>query len=280
MRLKELPTNIDKIRIVKIEKTIKETPTVKTLIFKDILSFNANPGEFLMVWIPGIDELPMSIMVYPQNGYAAITIRRHGIGSTSLFNKKSNDVIGIRGPYGNQFKVYQNTKNLLLIGGGTGLVPLLRLISVLKNFHIRKCTLIIGAKTKKEVFFHNIAKSYLSNIPHKIYVTTEDGTYRYKGNTVSLAKKLIDKEKFDMIYTCGPELMMANIFKLSLLHSIPIQASLERYMKCGIGICGSCCIGDKLVCKDGTVFNSTQLSLFSDEFGICYRDKSGKKSVY
>lgn len=275
-----MPININKIRIVKVEKTIKETPTVKTLIFKDILSFNANPGEFLMVWIPGIDELPMSVMVYPENGYAAITIRRHGIGSTALFKKKPGDLIGIRGPYGNKFKIHPKAKNLLLIGGGTGLVPLLRLISVLKNHHIHKCTLIIGAKTKEEVFFYSLAKSYLSKMSHKIYVTTEDGTYGYKGNTVSLTKKLMNKEKFDMVYTCGPELMMVNIYQLSILHSVPIQASLERYMKCGIGICGSCCIGDKLVCKDGTVFNQIQLSSFRDEFGISYRDKSGKKSSY
>ena len=82
-----------------------------------------------------------------------------------------------------------------------------------------------------------------------------------------------------MIYTCGPELMMKNIYDLSVVHSIPIQASLERYMKCGIGMCASCCINDKLVCSDGTVFNENQLASMS-EFGKMYRDKSGRKSYY
>ncbi|HET7642186.1 MAG TPA: hypothetical protein VFK40_01650, partial [Nitrososphaeraceae archaeon] len=79
--------------------------------------------------------------------------------------------------------------------------------------------------------------------------------------------------------TCGPELMMRKIYDLSVIHSIPIQVSLERYMKCGIGICASCCINDKLVCRDGTVFNENQLSMML-EFGKIYRDKSGRKAYY
>ena len=82
-----------------------------------------------------------------------------------------------------------------------------------------------------------------------------------------------------MIYTCGPELMMKKIFDIIIKKQIPIQASLERYMKCGIGICSSCCINDMLVCYDGTIFNNEQLQKFS-EFGFSYRDKSGRLTKY
>ena len=270
--------NIDKIRTVVIEEVIEESPSVKTIVFNDRLSSNAKPAQFLMVWIPRKEELPMSVMISNKKDHAAITIRKHGFGSTSLFDKKQNDLIGIRGPYGNYFSVSKSLKNPILIGGGTGLVPLMRLATVLSKMQ-RRCTIIMGAQTQKEILFKVILEEILSKISTNIIVTTEDGSYGVKGVVTDALKYILKKEKFDMIYTCGPELMMKSIYNLSIPYSIPIQASLERYMKCGIGICASCCINDKLVCKDGTVFNESQLSELS-EFGKVFRDKSGRPSYY
>lgn len=270
--------NIDKIRTVVIEEVIEESPSVKTIVFNDRLSSNAKPAQFLMVWIPRVEELPMSVMISNKKDHAAITIRKHGFGSTSLFEKKQNDLIGIRGPYGNYFSVGKSIKNPILIGGGTGLVPLMRLATVLSKIQ-RSCTIIMGAQTQKEILFKVPLEEILSKISTKIIVTTEDGSFGVKGVVTDALKYILKKEKFDMIYTCGPELMMKSIYNLSVRYSIPIQASLERYMKCGIGICASCCINDKLVCKDGTVFNENQLSELS-EFGKVFRDKSGRPSYY
>ena len=270
--------NIDKIRTVVIEEVIEESPSVKTIVFKDRLSSNAKPAQFLMVWIPRVEELPMSVMISNKKDHAAITIRKHGFGSTSLFEKKQNDLIGIRGPYGNYFSVGKSIKNPILIGGGTGLVPLMRLANVLSKTQ-RRCTIIMGAQTQKEILFKVLIEEILSKISTNIIVTTEDGSFGVKGVVTDALKYILKKEKFDMIYTCGPELMMKSIYNLSIPYSIPIQASLERYMKCGIGICASCCINDKLVCKDGTVFNENQLSELS-EFGKVFRDKSGRPSYY
>ena len=273
-----LHINIDKIRTVVIEEVIEESPSVKTIVFNDRLSSNAKPAQFLMVWIPRKEELPMSVMISNKKDHAAITIRKHGFGSTSLFDKKQNDLIGIRGPYGNYFSVSKSLKNPILIGGGTGLVPLMRLATVLSKMQ-RRCTIIMGAQTQKEILFKVLIEEILSKISTNIIVTTEDGSFGVKGVVTDALKYILKKEKFDMIYTCGPELMMKSIYNLSVPYSIPIQASLERYMKCGIGICASCCINDKLVCKDGTVFNENQLSELS-EFGKVFRDKSGRPSYY
>jgi dihydroorotate dehydrogenase electron transfer subunit len=273
-----LHTNIDKIRMVVIEEVIQETPSVKTFVFDDVLSSNAKPGQFLMIWIPRAEELPMSVMISNKKNHAAITIRKHGFGSTSLFEKKQNDLIGVRGPYGNYFSVNRNLQRPLLVGGGTGLVPLMRLATLFSKTQAR-CTLIMGAQTQKEVLFKDLAEEILSKIRTKIIVTTEDGSYGVKGVVTDALKSILKKEKFDMIYTCGPELMMMKIYNLAVTHSIPIQASLERYMKCGIGICASCCINDQLVCKDGTVFDENQLSEMS-EFGKLFRDKSGRPWYY
>jgi dihydroorotate dehydrogenase electron transfer subunit len=86
-------------------------------------------------------------------------------------------------------------------------------------------------------------------------------------------------KKFEIMYTCGPELMMKGVYKLGEKFSVPIEASLERYMKCAIGICGSCCINDRLVCQDGTIFESSSLRQLT-EFGVSYRDKSGRPSYF
>lgn len=274
----DLLTDIDKIRIVKIEEVIQETPTIRTLIFQDPLSHKSLPGQFLMVWIPRTEELPMSAMIIPKRGYAAVTVRKHGLGSTSLYEKRIGDVIGIRGPYGNSFTVSKNSKHML-IGGGTGLVPLMRLAYSLKNLQDDEITIILGSRYKEEVLFEERAKNILSKIDGKIIITTEDGTYGMKGNVIDALIDQLQKTSIDQVYTCGPELMMKRIYEICKKNSIPVQASLERYMKCGIGICSSCCINDRLVCVDGTVFNTEQLDALPD-FGKYYRDKSGEEVEY
>jgi dihydroorotate dehydrogenase electron transfer subunit len=270
-----LHTNIDRMRIIRIEEIIEETPTVRTLAFRDEISSRAGAGQFLMVWMPGAEELPMSVMIWHEKSSAALTVRKKGYGSTSLYNKSRGERLGVRGPYGNTFEIEEKTKKVMLVGGGTGLVPLLRLTGHLNDIKI-DTTMIIGAKTHTEVFFEKLAGRCLADTNHKIVTTTEDGSYGIKGKATDAMLDLISNESFDTIYTCGPEAMMKKVFDLASADSIPVQASLERYMKCGIGICASCCIGDRLVCKDGTVFNSKHLSSLS-EFGLKYRDKSGRK---
>ena len=258
-----------------IEKVVDETPTVRTLEFSDDVMNNVLPGQFAMVWIPGINELPMSVMISSESGKAAFTVRKHGAASTGLFNTKVGEKIGIRGPYGNSFDIRQG--KLLLVGGGTGLVPLMRLIT-----HLRPTddvTVLIGAKTKDEVFFEDMANKLLEKNPHKVIVTTEDGTYGETGFVTDTLEKLCNSEKFDAVYTCGPEIMMYKTVQIADSHGFFVQASLERMMKCGVGICGSCCVGEDLVCHDGTIFDGKHL-LSNAEFGHIFRNKAGIPENY
>lgn len=262
--------NFNRPTIRQIEKVIDETPTVRTLVFTDDMLSKVLPAQFAMVWVPGINELPMSIMISEEEGKAAFTVRKHGPASTGLYNVKVGENIGIRGPYGNTFDI-KNGK-ILLVGGGTGLVPLLRLLKFLNDAH--NVTVLIGAKTKEEVFFENLAEKLLDSIPHEIIVTTEDGSYGKKGLVTDHAQHILEQTKFDGIYTCGPELMMYKVVEMASKKGIFAQASIERMMKCGVGICGSCCMGEDLVCKDGTVFGGDRL-LSNREFGKKYRTKAG-----
>lgn len=264
--------------LVTVEDVTDETPTVRTLAFSDDVMASARPGQFAMVWVPGSYELPMSVMVAPGEGRAAFTVRRHGPASTSLYNVNPGDKIGVRGPYGNSFDVRDG--RLLLVGGGTGLVPLMRLAShASTGSGSRTITLVMGARTESEVFFEDAASGMLSACPgSRVVVCTDDGTRGAKGRVTDVIDRMLTGDgdgSFDAVYTCGPEPMMYKVMQSAHRGGIFAQASLERVMKCGAGICGSCVAGPDVVCRDGTVFDADHLLRSNPEFGHTYRDKSG-----
>ncbi|MDE1763029.1 MAG: dihydroorotate dehydrogenase electron transfer subunit [Thaumarchaeota archaeon] len=262
--------NPNSIKVVTVEKVIDETPTVRTLVFSDESLARVLPGQFAMVWIPGTNELPMSVMVTLEKGKAAFTVRKHGPSSTALYSVKAGDQIGVRGPYGNSFTIKQG--KLLLVGGGTGLVPLVRLATFLAKTD--DVTIIIGARTKEEVFFEDLANKLLENNRHRVLIVTEDGTHGESGLVTDAMERLLEETRFDAVYTCGPEKMMHRVVQLAFEKKIYVQASVERMMKCGMGLCGSCCFGEVLACKDGTVFDGQYL-MTNKEFGHTHRSKSG-----
>ncbi|ABK77188.1 2-polyprenylphenol hydroxylase [Cenarchaeum symbiosum A] len=254
---------------MEIERVIDETPTVRTLLFQDDIMEGALPGQFAMVWVPGAGELPMSVMAAEEPGMAAFTVRRRGAASTGLYDTAKGGLIGVRGPYGRAFEATQG--RALLVGGGTGMSPLMRLLSRLGSAsHV---DVLIGAQTEKEVFFEGLAGRLAGDVPHRIVVTTEDGSYGRQGRVTDELEGMLD-EKPDAVYTCGPEPMMHAVVRAADSRGIPVQASVERVMKCGVGICGSCCMGEDLVCTDGAVFDGKHL-IANSEFGSVFRDKSG-----
>ena len=254
--------------IVNIKKSTKESDNVKTFLFD--YKKNVNPGQFFMVWIPKIDEIPMSVS-YINKESRGITFKKIGEATDTLFNLKVGDKIGIRGPYGNGFKIIG--KQNLFVGGGTGIATLVPAIIEAFQNNISS-TVIIGAKNKDDLFFEKRIKKYCS----KLLISTEDGSKGCKGLATNLADEVLKKGNYDSIITCGPELMMKKLFDESDVKYF--QASLERYMKCGIGICGQCCVGNGLrVCEEGPVFNEKTLKNIKD-FGIFKRDSSGKKLYF
>jgi dihydroorotate dehydrogenase electron transfer subunit len=270
MRWWDLQRNLNHTTIITIEKVIDETPTVRTLVFSDNIMSNVLPGQFAMGWIHGINELPMSVIISKESGKAAFTVRKHGLASTGLFNIKAGEKIGIRGPYGNAFDIKEG--KLLLVGGGTGLVPMMRLLTFVKPTD--DVTILIGAKSKDEVFFEDLANDLLKNNSHNVIISTDDGSYGEKGFVTDIVEKLVSESHFDAVYTCGPEKMMYKTVQSAHSRGMFVQASLERMMKCGVGICGSCCVGEDLACKDGTVFDGDHLSK-NTEFGYSHRNKAG-----
>jgi len=259
-------------RTVKLDRIIDETPSIRSFWFSDTTLHQANPGQFAMVWVPGIDEVPMSVLAIHGKSEAGVVIKKGGPVSTALWEKKVGDPFWVRGPYGHPFSVGHHHK-LLVVGGGTGLVPLL---SLLVHFRGRDVTLITGARTSSELLFKDWLIADSKEHQFKLIFATDDGTYGEKNQVPKVAEEILGKQRFDAIYTCGPEPMMKKIYDLATKMHCHIQVSLERVFKCGVGICAACVIGPYLVCHDGPVFSEIELSGMP-EFGHTRRDLSGKR---
>ncbi|UCC58423.1 MAG: dihydroorotate dehydrogenase electron transfer subunit [Candidatus Bathyarchaeum sp.] len=262
------------MRIVEIMDVRRESANVKAFTFKDRLCGRAEAGQFVMVWIPGVDEIPMSLSTITADGLSSITVAEVGEATKALNQRKPGDTMGIRGPFGKGFTPTEG--NVMIVGGGTGVGPLVPLTEKLAET-AAKVTLLVGAKTKDELLFLDRLEKALSNVNSEIVFTTDDGSYGLGGLVTDQAEQKLMKETFDMIYTCGPEQMIYKMFLLAEQHQAPLQASLERVMRCAIGICGSCGIGNLMVCKDGPVLTSEQLRSVKEDFGRFQLDLSGRK---
>ena len=262
-------------RIVQIEDIREETATIKTFFFRDKLCRLAKPGQFVMVWIPEVDEVPMSLSFMNDFGLSGVTVERVGEATEALHGKAIGDIIGIRGPFGNFFRPVN--EKVALIGGGTGLAPLLPLIEVLKESGAT-ITFVLGFKTSREMFFLGRVQGLLADKKHRILMTTEDGSHGQKGLATDILESLLRGERFHTIYTCGPEPMMRKVFDIAEERNIHVQVCFERIIRCSVGLCGSCVIGKFRVCKEGLVLSSEELREVLDEFGRFKRDFDGRRS--
>ena len=245
---------------MEISRVVQEGKSRKSFFFKHPLK--CRPGQFIMVWIPGLDEKPMAVSYLIKNEFAFTS---HAIGNfTNALDKlKKGDKVGIRGPYGNGFSLKNNS---CIVGGGVGMASVATLIDSLKN-----PVVINGARSRGDLI-------YLKRFKNKnMTATTDDGSYGGKGFATDVLEEVLSKnKKIRIVYTCGPEMMMKKVFEICSRRKVECEASLERYMACGFGVCGKCVINDKIVCVDGPVFNSGQLNEMP-EFGNFARLKSGRK---
>lgn len=259
---------------MQIKETKQENPKVKTLVFNDRTCRKGISGQFVMVWIPGLDEIPMSISCTSFNN-VSISVEKVGQATEELHRMKVGDLIGIRGPFGNGFSLTRKG-SVLIVGGGTGLIPLAFLGEKLAKSSV-KITFFVGAKTKDELLFLERIESLIQKKSGRMVVTTDDGSCGLKCMVTEPIEELLAKERFDMVYTCGPETMMHKMFLLAEQHDVALQASLERLMRCAIGLCGSCVLGGFRVCMDGPVFTREQLRSVRNEFGRSKLNFYGRK---
>lgn len=245
---------------VKIIGKMRESKDTYTLEFK--WDAPAVPGQFVMVWIPGVDEVPMSLSRIGK--IKAITVKGIGEASNAINDLQVGDYVRLRGPYGNGFSI-KKSKKVLAVAGGVGVAAL---IPAIKE---TGCDTIIGARCEGEIILDDVARKYSKSV----WTSTDDGSRGFHGNAVQLAKKKMALRDYDLVIGCGPEVMLYFLHEACKENDVECQLSLERFMKCGAGVCG-CCMMDRLrVCKDGPVFGTEELDGLSD-FGTRKRDECGR----
>ena len=256
--------------MVKICDILEESPGVKSFFFK--LNLNFEPGQFVMVWIPLLDEKPFTISSI-QKGHVGISVLKRGVFTNAIHSKKIGDMLGIRGPYGRGFSLKLDS-NSCVVGGGIGMASLATLVDRL-NLVVDKrrghVTVIQGARTLAEIIYHKRFRD--------MKLCTEDGTAGFKRTTIDLLKDLLKKQRFQNVYVCGPERMLYKVVELCKEHGIECEVSLERYIKCGFGVCGQCDCSGQRVCIDGPVFNTEELSRMED-FGKVTITKTGERVIH
>jgi dihydroorotate dehydrogenase electron transfer subunit len=250
-------------RTVCISDIIQETRTVKTFVLDDAI--DAQPGQFVMLWLPGVDEKPISIAVPDP---LTLTVAKVGPFSSALHACKIGDRLSWRGPFGRPFRLNPG-RPALLVGGGYGAAPLYFLAghSVARGV---STTVALGARRADDLIF----VERFQRLGVELLLATEDGSAGIKGFvTETIATQLTERPA---IYACGPEGMLVALHALCHEHELPGQLSVERYMKCGFGICGQCALDDILVCTDGPVLDVEQLDGKQD-WGHFHRNVTGRR---
>ncbi len=201
-----------------------------------------------------------------------ISVAAVGEATNALHAMKAGDKVGLRGAYGTSFSYPSSKKKVVMVAGGYGMVPLAYLAQELRKKNIQ-VDLFIGARTKSELLFDK----WMDEIGVIVHRATDDGSAGHKGFVTDPFKEFVSANKPDMVYVVGPEVMEKKIVDICYNLGIPFEVSLERYMKCGIGICGQCCVDPTgwRMCVEGPVLNHKQLKLIT-EFGVYHRTASGR----
>ncbi len=237
---------------------------IDALTVENVLDRMPEPGQFIMVW-NGQNEKPMAVSKIKGDDLTII-VKRVGPFTEALHRSMPGDILGLRGPYGRPFDL--SYKKPLLVGGGIGASPLLYLAS---NLVEKECTVRIFAG-------FNISSDAICVEEFRglgdTTICTVDGSLGLPG---MITENLPRLGEFDCVLTCGPEAMMVAVAKDAEKAGTECQLLVERYFKCGIGLCGSCSLGRLIVCKDGPVFFWRELK--GTEFGEFKRDACGLRKV-
>ncbi len=229
------------------------------------MSFTYDPGQFLMLSIPGVGEAPFSISSTPSRpGILELGIRRTGKLTDALFRLRDNDTVYIRGPYGNGFKLDQmRNKDILIVAGGLGVIPLRSILYyVLDNRdQFDRLFFLYGARSPEEMLFRTEFFQLKERTDIECLYTVDKGSKDWTeevGVVTKLFRHLpeIDPEHVNAV-VCGPPVMYKFVIQELLKLKIPknqIQMTLERRMKCGVGKCGHCVLDHLYTCIDGPVF--------------------------
>lgn len=269
----------------------QETSSVKSFLLqipKEASGMVCNPGQFFQLSLPGVGEIPVGISNFdPKKNTLLFCIAKLGVVTSKLHSLEVGDQVGIRGPYGNGFPMQDwKKKNLILVAGGMGLVPLR---SVIEDYfrnqnEYGELEVLYGARNSQEIIFKQEMKEWRMKKKTTCKITIDKPEKGWDGNT-GFVCNLVDSTYCDcsevlfhsvsnekdntVILIVGPPVMFNTV--LDKLNEInfpdeSVYLSLENHMKCGIGKCGHCNCGSKYICQDGPVFSWKELKSMKPEF--------------
>jgi NAD(P)H-flavin reductase len=251
-----------------VERRRRETADTFTLELthaRRTCEFEFSPGQFNMLYVPGVGEVPISISGDPEKpGKLIHTIRAVGPVTRALCALKPGGNVGVRGPYGTSWPVDgAKGRDVLIMAGGIGLAPLRPAIyQILANrSDFNHVTLLYGARTPNDLLFARELEKWRSRFDFRLLVTVDSAEPDWRG-IVGIVTMLLPSAHFTpnnvVAMVCGPEIMMMVTVKHILQREVApedIYISMERNMKCAVGICGHCQLGPEFICKDGPIFS-------------------------
>ncbi len=269
--------------LMTIEDIIEEAPDVKTfhLVFKDEKmreNFEFRTGQFGEYSAFGAGECTFCIAsAHTRKGYIQCTFRRTGKVTDALFKMEIGDTIGFRGPYGNWFPLDEmQGKNLVFVAGGIGLPPLRSLIWTVLDHRedYRDITIVYGARSVADLVYKEELKHWDDRSDVKMVTTVDPGgeTEDWKGKVgfvPTVLEEAAPSPKDTVAVVCGPPIMIK--YSLQALKGLgfgdeQVITTLENKMKCGLGKCGRCNVGNIYVCKDGPVFTAAEIAAMPNDF--------------
>ena len=260
---------VDPCLITRVTQETADTFTLELERLDGADGFSFKAGQFNMVYVFGVGEIPISISGDPAVGRSLVhTTRAVGAVTKVMHRLKKGSVLGVRGPYGTPWPMeYAEGADVVIVAGGIGLAPLRpALYHILsKREKFGKVVLLYGTRTPEDILFRGQLERLRSRFDLDVFVTVDRALRPWKGN-VGVVTTLIPKAPFDphsaVAMICGPEVMMRytalELHKRGVAEN-DIFVSMERNMKCGIGLCGHCQFGPTFVCKDGPVFPYSRL---------------------
>ncbi len=256
-------------RIERVRRELSDTFTME-MVPQSGGGFRFRPGQFNMLYVFGVGEIPISISGDPGDGAVLVhTTRAVGAVSQALDNLKAGDIVGVRGPFGSYWPVEQAFgHDLVFVAGGVGLAPLRPAIyqAMANRERFGKVVVLYGARTPADILFRKELEKWRGRFDMNVMVTVDRVAGKWNSD-VGVVTNLVAKGGFDPLhataFVCGPEVMMRYVALALEKRGVALSSvwlSMERNMKCGCGLCGHCQWGSDFVCKDGPVFRYDQIA--------------------
>jgi sulfhydrogenase subunit gamma (sulfur reductase) len=269
---------LTRVKSVVSENEVNDIKTLELEFINEKDYFDYIPGQFSELSLMGKGECPIGIASSPtEEGTIKFTIKKMGTVTSAFHNSEIGDIVGIRGPLGNGWPIKDmKGQNIVVIGGGFAFSTLRSLILYILDEKNRKdygeITVIYGNRNNGEVLYRDVLEEWEKRDNIKVVLTIdreEEGWTREVGFVAAIVKKVAPSPDNAIAVVCGPPIMIrtavAELINLGWKDE-QILNSLEARMKCGIGKCGRCNIGDRFICTDGPVFSLAELKKLPNEY--------------